>query len=392
MEQGEHRGASTPINQGDARPEPTDTPPFIRKHLGKVAATSLVVASLVAGVVSGSDQHRPSGEPSSYGPHTYLEDDNSSNEEVVKSMDAERKATGHTTGIIKPSSNNKEIFYNNYNFSGTSLQPPNLRELIFIRDRRLFAPEFKENPNYYPYYIYNATRYPLDMRFIDYALRATKSWLSYERTQNNSEINIEGHTDAKVEPKAVPHIMVMTSSRPDSLDTNSHAATLTLPNETLSFVSKDGSGKSDFPFKTNLPFRKRGIATEICQGLIKVHDVKLAPFGLKTEQEAMEEYISKDDPKRRNLRLAGQESVCNGLGAVVTAIYEGGQNELAQAKAGVNRIGLTQIPWIDFSLYDRQVPKFFALKKHALRRDNYIVTTKDSRLPTIEWYSHHESY
>ncbi len=284
-------------------------------------------------------------------------------------------------------------FYSNWGES-PSINIPRLREAAYINNGDLFKEE-RQNSNMYPFSIYNATDYPLDLRFINYSLKSTNLWLEEMLAENDGIINIGGYANARVKPADVPHVTIFTNKYPDTLneDYYSKGTTRKYPDYlSISFLVRDFPSNSDGVFDVDLPFRKRAIATEICQSLVDVNDVKPI-LGQKQTLEAQRIYWEKPEGQT-GADLIGQEQICNSIGAVVTAIYEGGQEKLddyRRTSGKKTKIGLAQVPRMDISIADDQISDFFNLKKQALLEENFIITDENSKLPTVAWYREKES-
>jgi hypothetical protein len=163
-------------------------------------------------------------------------------------------------------------------------------------------------------------------------------------------------------------------------------------NLTWSFIENTGLSSE--------PFRRTGVATEICQSMVNVADERVVP-GKDIQQRLMRRHSgSFNKPALHNLDLASQESVCNGLGNFVTAAYEGG-HDLRQVTMRHTVIPGTSLfsgidvetNWIDYGLYRPEQDAFEWLAKRITEREyNEVIGAQSAHTPTLDYYRHHNSY
>lgn len=400
MEQGVETRAPAPIAPIEA--QNAEKSSFLSRAKEIVAVGAIAGLALVAGVKSGQDTYEASGAPVYPGKisgtpdsHTHISAENRTVDDVYEEVGGKVYRGNRTIDVLKPSEISRGLYKGLFTDFGhtPTYRIPRLREVAHIDDRYLFEDEHRENPNQYPLRIYNTTQYPLDLRFIDYSVSATKLWLDQTLRQDDGEVIINGIERAQVKPVADPHTLIMSNIYPDTLDRShySKGTTRRYPGHAaVSFMVRHMPDAYDGPFKTGLPFSKRGIATEICQSMVKVENVRPF-FASEGTIEAHREYWEKP-PGQKGLDSVGQEEVCNSLGGIITAIYEGGQDELDRYKNWPQKnIDLTFSQHRDVSIADRQIPAFFAQKRCALQKENEIITTRNGRnLPTVAWYRQNE--
>lgn len=379
---------------------------MLRRVGNAVAIGAIAAVSLVAGLKSGSnnnDVHHMQvfpGKISGTGESASLLNDVSQTPQdaLAESNEEADIGIGQVVDVVEPTEEEDDAYTAIYTDFGqeSSLNVPRLREVIHFRGRQLFKPEQREHPDINSFTIYNTTQYPVDLRFFSYSLHAARSWLNYVQTHQGGQVNIGGYLETKARPQAVPHVFIMTNRFPDTLNREyySKATTRKYPDylSAVFLVRENPYDTYDGPFKTGLPFWKRGIATEVCNSLIDFYDTKAA-LGGSAILESQREYWEKPD-SQAGLDTTAHEQACNAIGGIVTSIYEGGQTQLEIVRQAWPKtsVGLTDTPVMDLSITDTQIPEFFDLKKKALRRENYIITHKGSLLPTVEWYRQNEGY
>ncbi len=393
MEQARFESPSPPSEQEQA--EQRQAQYSLIKRVSATAALGLSVAALaVVGLRGVKDAFEDNTTPLSggaqigkenYAPIGEIDDTSPTVEDVKESMYSEYMSQGHTTGVLKPAASSRKVF-RDYFSDPDSDKPsptPRLSEVIYMQDQKLFKPEFKQYLYKYPFAMFNATENPVDLLFVNYAIKATKSWLA---GQGDEEFTIGGHTTANVQPRRVPHVMIMTKSIPEylrkELPRSDGVTSWRDPNLTLSFIKDSGSG--------NNPFIPWIIATEICQSIVEVDNAETVP-GHRPEEKSMQDYIATFNAAAEdNLDLASQEEVCNALGRMVGAAYVGGQPDIDNLAANVSSAGMTHTPWLDYRPYKNQAAKFFHISKNLKNGNSTIITMRGEDSPTAQFYKQKE--
>ncbi len=336
--------------------------------------------------------------PPAYSPITDLEEVKGGDTHVRKAATTQVDNYNHGVDVVHPDSKEEEAYASFFHTPSIDVQhPPKLREVIHIRDKNIFSDVSEEHPNAYPFDIYNATGRPVDLVFVNYALRATKLWLNKTDGQEYPDINIGGHTEADIDPISDPHIMIMVNHVPAGARSSIFAQTIAVTNRqpgalTRSFIKHTGPSSE--------PFMREAIATEICQSMVDVAEERLVP-GMERQQEYMQQYAgSFNKPALHDLDLASQESVCNGLGNFVTAAYEDGHglSQRVKKQTIIPRTRFSEdlsmeMRWIDYDLYRPEQSKFLWLAKRITDREyNEVITGSGNDSPTADFYRHHNFY
>lgn len=403
MEQG-NLPPSPPRNEGEVdyealqKPEQEASWYTTAKRIGAVAAISTVGAAIafigIRGAQDiGNDQnplvHGAQIGQQNYEPITNLDDSSPTREAASDSMLSEYETEGRTTGLFGPNSKTRKVLnsYFNNNEIGETPNTPGLREVAYMQDQVIFEPEFGDNPDNlyrYPFSIFNTTEHPVDLVFIDYAVRSTKSWLA-EKEKTNDGFIVGGHTRTKVQPRGVPHALIMTDVIPPSLVEalpKSDGVTRWYENLTTSFVKDTGPDSK--------PFVPWIVATEVCQALVDVYDQTTVP-GQKQEQRSVQEFVASfNDDAMQNLDLTVQEISCNALGRVISAAYTGEREAIDQLPSEEDEVGSTQTPWLDYTPFESQLPVFISLSRQARNGDSKVITIRDGKSPTVRFYSQNE--
>lgn len=372
----------------------------IRNHPGKAALIGAVAAvTTVGGFLygrSGPDLAQHHGAPienagagSASKPFTFISREKTS--QTVRDTVYGGYDDLDVSGVVSPDEQDQLGLFFDFNPAGretTQYPLPRLSEVITFNNSRLFAQEIKANPHIEPFTILNATPAPVSLRYVRFALHATKYWLN-ERMQQGGTIELGDHTQAKIRPDTAPHDMVITYNTPDFLKSWKSPATggitLTAPDLTVSYIMINNA-------YGDRNYISQGIATEICQSLVNVEDAKTLPGG-QAEEDALQAMVGGFNPiARQSLRMASQESVCNGLGVVVAASYRGSVASVTSQEAdNTDKVGLQLTPWTDSKLYDSDVPAFVAAGRRIRNDSNDTFTTgSGNNLPTVRYYRTHE--
>lgn len=170
------------------------------------------------------------------------------------------------------------------------------------------APDFK---------VFNATRQPADIAFLDYAIGSAEAWVQ-KAASTEGGVNIGGYALALIQPRDGSHSMTLVTSVTEATggQSRSDGVTFWVPGRyTNSFVGESGSPER--------PFRHKTIATEVCQSLLTVSGVETLPGGAE-EQAALQSYVGRviNPAAAENTGLAMQEHLCNTLGHQIAAAYE----------------------------------------------------------------------
>jgi hypothetical protein len=370
--------------------------PHLRDMASRLAVASLCAVATVSGAVAANQAlDRPSLPPKTSGPNyeplADLKATSNDAETINQQIGHAYRTDGHSIDIVGPDQDAVQAFEAYFNHDASST--PRLNEIVRIQDRTLFAPELKTQPDVYPFIVYNATEHPVDIKYLDYALEATRSWLD-KTVANGGETTIEGHTLLKIRPLADPHAMIMTNEMPAFMDIANSSGTDGFTHwygdhrNTRSFILPYGSAEA--------PFRPVAVGTEICQAMVDVYDAKTLPGG-SYQQAAMERFVAKVNPRnpaaRHNSNLASKESICNGLGRVTAALYQGGETALHKLPLEVGRTGsFIRKPWIDFLVYSADLPELIQLKDDIVDSGHTaVITGKDDRSPTAGYYHQQEA-
>jgi hypothetical protein len=296
------------------------------------------------------------------------------------------RKTGHAIDVVGADKAAQEAFASYYH--GDKKDMPSIMEMVRVQDKEVFAPELKHAPNVYPFIAYNATRVPVDVRFLDYALEGTRSWLD-EVAEHGGTVTMEDHTQFSISSRTRQHRMILTDTMPAFLPVARYMGTdgyttWDMHNPPVrSFVLPESSAE--------VPFRELAIATEICQSMVKVDGAVTLPGG-SLQQNALERFVAYVNPRNRpalhDAELAGQESICNGLGRVIAAGYQGGAGAFDSLPEQVGRTGsILREPWIDFSMYANVVPELLKLRHEVAGGDQtMIIADENAPLPTVEYY------
>lgn len=285
---------------------------------------------------------------------------------------------GHITGLFAPNPETRAVLHKSFEekSSENSKSTPKLREVAYLQDQQLFKPEWKNYITVYPFSVYNTTRHPIDLPFINYAIRATKSWLIATERDENGFI-LGGHTKADAAPQAVPHYMVLTHKIPEELREKlpkSDGVTSWQYDRTESFVKDSGP--------TNAPFEPWIVGTEVCQSLIDI-DYQSTIRGQEEQQQAMQDFIADfNEDAANNMDLTAQESVCNSLGRVLEATYIDGQPGIDKLKASLD----SDASWLDYEIFESQIPSFIRLAASIRGGELDVVTARKDVSPTIRYY------
>jgi hypothetical protein len=394
-----------------AKPVPHKAPGFLRKHLGEAGMRlSLAWVCLAAtlgstALVQDKEQepvqtdeppvvHTIQGPPAppAYSPINKIHAVKGGNAKVKAAATYEVNGFNYSIAVEPPDATTQDAYTSFFNNSSIHVEhPPALREVIHIRDKHTFSDIHAEHPSAYPFDIYNATNQPIDLAFMEYALRATKLWRNETNHQKYPDIDIEGHTLADINPISDPHVMIMVNHVPVGARSSKFANTIAVtewhPDEfTRSFVKHTGPSSE--------PFMREAIATEICQSMVDVADEQLVP-GMARQQRFMRQFAgSFNKPALHNLDLASQESVCNGLGNFVTAAYEGGHglDQATRTRIVIPRSWSTpavsmKMRWIDYNLYRSERSQFEELAWHVTQqKHNEIITGQGANTPTLDYY------
>jgi hypothetical protein len=405
MEQASIRLPET-ATQTAGKPEPETAPQSVklpwREAIKRSAAELSVIAvcagAVIAGAISGheSSEYHPrttaplAGEPD-YEPISGLQDTSDDGAVINRQLSRTYHRTGHSIDVVGADQNAQNAFASFY--EGDAREAPVVNEIIRVQDRKLFAPELRAEPNVYPFIIYNATDVPVDIRFLDYALEGTRSWLD-EVAAHDDTVTIENHTQLTIESHATPHGMIMTDTMPSFLPsarfmgTDGFTTWYADPKPTRSFILPEGTAKA--------PFRKVAIATEICQSMVQV-DAGITLPGGRLQENALERFVAYVNPRnlpaRHDRELASKESICNGLGRVIAAGYKGGAAAIATLPEQAGKTGgIIRQPWIDFRMFDGVIHGLVELRQIVGEGDEtMIITGKSSTSPTAAYYKIQEA-
>lgn len=323
--------------------------------------------------------------PEHYKPVTEFADTAKTNEEVARQSDFQFATYGHAIDIRTGGEDAVHAFNSYFSMDPFYLRRPKLREVIDIRDENTFRQELAARPKKYPFEIFNATDRPVDILYADYVLRATRYWLN-QNSRHGGTIDIEGHTTAKIQPKAIPHSLVLVDNIPQVVTHGNkfNGATRTYPNLTLSLISRNGGTPAS-------PFRHDTIATETCQSLVDVYDAKTLPGG-KSRQAMMLRHVGKYWPQgAHDLNAAAQDVFCNGMGDIVASAWNGGWAGVGKREDMLKRFGFRSSRW-DYNLYDKEVPEFIWLAKHVPQEYTDVITYKNNHSPTAQFYRQYHHF
>jgi hypothetical protein len=386
----------------------------------KLAASQLSVIALcgaaaIGGILSGhesSEYHTqplertapgrvPSGRQSGpdYSKITGMQQITGGTKAVNRQQQRSFDTFGHATAVTGPDRTARENYDSFFDTSSIRVdEPPKLQESIHIQDRNTFGEVYERHPWIYPFTIYNSTSRPVDLLFVDYALRATQLWLNKTGGAPGPDVNISGHTLADVEPVYDPHTMIMVDKIPvgakNTPRSRTDGVTQVLPGSlTRSFIESSDSSRE--------PFSHEALATEICQSLVNVTDERTAPGG-SARQWLFRTHIGRSFNRPDHvygIDLASQEAVCNGLGSYVTAAYER-SSRLPQAtyrQAVFPRTLLTppamvlEATLVDYDLYRPERDDFTGLAERITRRDyNEVIASRRADTPTADFYRRHQ--
>lgn len=353
------------------------------------AALTIVGATGTGEAPSQADPLTPNGDntpaltEARYKPITDFEFKKDDEEAIRVANEDAGSGLGSVFDVVKPSEESRRFYRSYFNLPVVE-SPPKLTEVIHIQDHNIFSGEVSQHPHIYPFDIYNTTQDPIDITYLDYALRAERYWLNENKSKGNMLLDNAGFID--VRPRLVPHDMVMLQGlRNYELaggSAHSYGVTIYAPGElTKSFVLKAG-GRHD-------PFR--AIATEMCQSMIAVHSTSATPWNAFAEKN-LERTVSGFNPtaKPDNIRwLADQESVCNMLGRAVSTAYRGGKPALERLQSSQPETQSFATPWLDYGLVLPEFPKFLWLAHHVPQEWNTIITGRHDHTPTDDYYRQH---
>jgi hypothetical protein len=136
-----------------------------------------------------------------YSPVTDVDEVHGGNDAVQRDARGGLAAFNHSVDVMKPSAQSKGAYESFFHTSSVHVKrPPALREAIHIQDDNTFSDIEAAHPNTYPLTLYNATDRPIDLVFVNYAIRATQLWLNETNGGGRPDVNINGHTLAKLTP------------------------------------------------------------------------------------------------------------------------------------------------------------------------------------------------
>lgn len=382
-------------------PGSVEQPSWLQRNRVRVAAitATLVAAVGIQAMVRGSnDESFTTSAPveaTFTDPSPMVLDDNSSLVDFQQALGEDYHFQGgYDAGVIAPTPQMEEAYSHSYmNDEGLpSTDPPRLREAVFINDRKAFSRESKEDPNAAPFIVFNATNYPVDEPFTRYSAIAIRVW---QENHEQDPIRLNNAIQARTWPIVKPHIMIQTQQMPPIVRNKSgFGVTRDYPNLELSWIRPQVHAQHIKPsdiamraFKNPAAFASRStIATEMCQSLVEVYDAKPL-IGASYAAGTMEQTVSEfNPPAAYDLDLTAQESVCNGLGRVLAALYVGGLRGVQSVISQTPLFGLEQTPWLDYSLYASQLNTFFQISEGVKQHPSVIETTTGHSTPTARYY------
>ncbi|HET7673767.1 MAG TPA: hypothetical protein VFK11_04640 [Candidatus Saccharimonadales bacterium] len=368
----------------------------LKARVGAAVAVAASVAVFAVAGIRGAKEINESEPANSgaeniegvYTPAGEFDDTHPTSRSAEKSMVSQYFSIGHETGLLVPDADTRRFYRNTFsNYQvGISQQIPALREVAYMQDEKLFKPEYENYVNIYPVSILNNTDHPVDLMFINYAIRAEKAWLNSERADSDGFV-VGGHTRASVEPNGVPHRFVMTSKIPPELHKDlpeSDGVTTYFSDSTSSFIKDSGTHK--------YPFTPWIVGTEICQALIDVDSEKIVP-GHEQEQKDVQKFVASfNESARDNMDLATQEIVCNALGREVAAAYFGGRKAVSELPSDEDEVGPTGTPWLDYEPFSPSVGKFIEIARNIRNggSTSLVIGMKGAISPTADFYRQNE--
>lgn len=259
-------------------------------------------------------------------------------------------ATGYAANVFKPDADSKAYYKSQFlNDNGLPFARfPKLKETDYLRDSKAFPGKLGKKP--YALEIYNATKRPVDMEFVRFTAEATKHWLDQHK---KSRLDFNNTFTADIKPINIPHQILLLPTmpkyvvNPDNPALAPRVPSLTnVPDTplagdvTTTWVNVNdkryGAQEAD---QAHLPSALKEayaantmLATEVCQAMVNVDNVRVLPSGAPIIQH-LEQFWNSNEPAVQDgypiaplgdVRLYGQEVVCNSMGRILTASYYGG--------------------------------------------------------------------
>jgi hypothetical protein len=392
-----------------SQPESGTNPSWVQRNRVRIVAfaTSLVAAAGVyamSGVGSGDESFKTPlpVEAKFTNPNPIVANGASNQTDFDQLMEADYEFDGgYAAGVMPPTVASRTNFDGQYaNDQGLPADdPPKLREVFFMRDRRAFSQEEAKSPTSYPLTVYNATDQPVDTPFIRYSATAIRAWQA--AMGDGGRLNLNGVLQTRVRPITTDHIMIQTDQMPSSLgDKNSDGDTIKYSDETLSWIRPTAAAKEVDPsdvaaltFKNAGVFASREtIATEMCQSLVEVYNAKPL-MGESYSAGAMEQWIALfNPPASHDLDLTAQESVCNGLGRIIAALYVGGFDGVGSVLASRGRgtgpvvRSFEHVNVFDYDTALAQLNTFSRIAEGVKQNPSVLETTTGHSTPTARHY------
>ncbi|HEX5797675.1 MAG TPA: hypothetical protein VFX86_04785 [Candidatus Saccharimonadales bacterium] len=368
----------------------------LKTKIGAAAATGATI--LVCAIAGIKAAHEFSDEPKhdsmdiskAYAPAGEFDDSSPTPNATEKAMVDHYFAEGHETGLLPPDEDTRAVYRDVFSNPevGISKNIPGLREVAYLQDENIFRPEYQNYLNVYPFIVFNNTRHPVDLMYINYAVRATKAWLNAEVRRADGVV-IGQHTETMVEPRAVPHRLVMTSKIPPGLREDlpkSDGVTIWNPLTEHEHPTTDSFVRNSGPVGN--PFEPWIVGTEICQALVNVYDQKVLP-DREREQRDVQNFVSTfNEDARDDIDLATQESLCNTLGRHVAAAYFGGKQAVDELPSDDDEVGKTSTLWLDYEPFQPLTSRFIRLANNIRAGGSVstIIATKSARTPSSRFY------
>jgi hypothetical protein len=324
-----------------------------------------------------------------YAPAGELDDSSPTLEATQKTMTHKYYADGHETGLLKPDKNARRFYRSTFSNAqvGKSKHIPHLTELAHMQDEEIFKPEYENYLYTYPVSILNNTRHPIDLMYMNYAIRAAKFSLG-KLSQDSDGFVINGHTKVHVEPRAVPHTFVMTHKLPPKLHKSlpySDGVTKWFSDHTSSFIKDSGN--------EHKPFVPWIVGTEICQALVNVYDAQVVP-GHEEQQKDAQAYVATfNEGASEDLDLAMQEEECNSMGRELEAAYYGGEAAIDKLPSERELVGKSQTPWLDYNEFKTQAGAFIRIARNIKNGGGLstLILTRGDNSPTARFYRQQEN-
>lgn len=325
-----------------------------------------------------------------YAPAGELDDSSPTLDATEKAMTHHYYSEGHETGLLKPDEKTRKFYRKVFSNPsvGESKHIPALTEIAHMQDEEIFRPEYENYLYTYPVTILNNTKHPIDLMYMNYAIRAAKFSLN-KTSEANDGFVIGGHTEVHVEPRAVPHTFVMTHKLPSELHKSlpySDGVTKWYPDHTASFIKDSGDERN--------PFVPWIVGTEICQALVSVYGAETIPGHMKEQEDAQDYVATFNEGASDDLDLAMQEENCNSMGRELEAAYYGGKAAVDKLPSERKRVGKSQTPWLDYQPFKSQVGGFIRIARQIKNGGGLstLILTRGDNTPTARFYRQQEKF